>query len=191
MKRNLLNLRNCVRARMGLCVWLAYVCARVACVCAYLGHMHVHVCCAPPSRPPPPPPRARARAPSVYGPEPWLFWGTPTATPAQTVLSAHGRARFTVLSPRLLRIEWSPTGVFEDRRTLAVWNREIPPPPFTVVTQVGRGPRGAVRAPPTRVHVHRFGCTHRAPPCVPCQLLTPVSVGSLTALSLPHPRETW
>lgn len=41
-----------------------------------------------------------------------------------------GNARFTVLTPRLVRMEWSEDGVFEDRATLGVINRELPVPEF-------------------------------------------------------------
>lgn len=41
-----------------------------------------------------------------------------------------GNARFTVLTPRLIRMEWSPDGVFEDRASFAFVNRKLPVPPF-------------------------------------------------------------
>ncbi len=41
-------------------------------------------------------------------------------------------ARFTVLSPTLLRLEYSPDGVFEDRRTLLAVNRRTPTQTFRV-----------------------------------------------------------
>jgi hypothetical protein len=40
-------------------------------------------------------------------------------------------ARFTVLTPTLLRMEYSPNGKFEDRATLAIVNRNIAVPSFT------------------------------------------------------------
>ena len=43
-----------------------------------------------------------------------------------------GRARFTVLTPRLIRMEWSENARFEDRATLGVINREFPLPDFKV-----------------------------------------------------------
>ena len=43
-----------------------------------------------------------------------------------------GKARFTVLTPRLIRMEWAEDGVFEDRATLGVVNRELPVPAFKV-----------------------------------------------------------
>lgn len=43
-----------------------------------------------------------------------------------------GRTRFTVLTERMIRMEWSGDGMFEDRPSLAVVNRHLPVPPFTV-----------------------------------------------------------
>ena len=42
-----------------------------------------------------------------------------------------GKARFTVLTDRLIRMEWSGDGVFEDNATLAIVNRELPVPSFS------------------------------------------------------------
>lgn len=41
-----------------------------------------------------------------------------------------GRARFTVLTPTLMRLEYAPDGVFENRPTLFAVCRELPIPPF-------------------------------------------------------------
>ena len=43
-----------------------------------------------------------------------------------------GNARFTVLTPQLIRMEWSADGQFEDRATLTFVNRETPVPEFKV-----------------------------------------------------------
>ena len=43
-----------------------------------------------------------------------------------------GNARFTVLTPQLIRMEWAEDGVFEDRATLGIVNRELPVPQFKV-----------------------------------------------------------
>ena len=43
-----------------------------------------------------------------------------------------GTARFTVLTPQLIRMEWSADGQFEDRATLTFVNRETPVPEFKV-----------------------------------------------------------
>ena len=43
-----------------------------------------------------------------------------------------GNARFTVLTPRLIRMEWAEDGIFEDRATLGIVNRNLPVPAFKV-----------------------------------------------------------
>ena len=43
-----------------------------------------------------------------------------------------GKARFTILMPQLIRMEWAEDGVFEDRATLGVVNRCLPVPAFRV-----------------------------------------------------------
>lgn len=50
---------------------------------------------------------------------------------AQAVVTS-GNARFTVLTPQLIRMEWSADGQFEDRATLTFVNRETPVPEFKV-----------------------------------------------------------
>ncbi len=52
----------------------------------------------------------------------------PKARP-QAVVQA-GKARFTVLTPRLLRLEWSEDGKFEDRASLFALRRNLPLPSF-------------------------------------------------------------
>ena len=59
----------------------------------------------------------------------------PSADPAAVVLSGH--ARFTILTPQLVRMEWAEDGVFEDRATLGVVNRRLPVPPFRVDREDG------------------------------------------------------
>lgn len=55
---------------------------------------------------------------------------TPKADAKAVVTS--GNARFTVLTPQLIRMEWSADGQFEDRATLTFVNRETPVPEFKV-----------------------------------------------------------
>ena len=43
-----------------------------------------------------------------------------------------GNARFTVLTPQLIRMEWSEKGAFEDRATLTFVNRRTEVPQFKV-----------------------------------------------------------
>eukprot|EP01012_Entosiphon_sulcatum_P010211 TRINITY_DN1591_c0_g1_i1.p1 TRINITY_DN1591_c0_g1~~TRINITY_DN1591_c0_g1_i1.p1 ORF type:complete len:919 (+),score=202.04 TRINITY_DN1591_c0_g1_i1:26-2758(+) len=66
----------------------------------------------------------------------WEFNYDPVANPAATVTS--GNARFTVLTDRLLRLEYSANGKFEDRGTLAVVNRNLTVPKFTTANQNGQ-----------------------------------------------------
>src|SRR5689334_8954262 len=54
--------------------------------------------------------------------------GSPLAHPDSVVV--RGPARFTVLTPRLVRMEWSTAAVFEDRGTYAFPTRYAAPPPF-------------------------------------------------------------
>ena len=57
--------------------------------------------------------------------------GNPHAHPESVLV--YGNARFTVLTARLLRLEWSPTGAFTDFATFAFPNRWVDqPPPFAV-----------------------------------------------------------
>src|SRR5690349_6891294 len=46
-------------------------------------------------------------------------------------------ARFTVLTPQLIRMEWSEDGKFEDHASLVFLNRHLPVPKFTVSTTDG------------------------------------------------------
>jgi len=48
-----------------------------------------------------------------------------------------GRARFTVLTPRLIRMEWAADGVFEDAGSIVFINRRLPVPPYEVSRQDG------------------------------------------------------
>ncbi len=46
-----------------------------------------------------------------------------------------GSARFTILTPQLIRMEWSESGKFEDRASLVFINRRLPVPDFKVTTE--------------------------------------------------------
>jgi alpha-glucosidase (family GH31 glycosyl hydrolase) len=61
----------------------------------------------------------------------------PVADPAADVVI--GKARFTVLTPQLLRMEWSASGHFEDRPSLVFLNRRLPVPTFTHTVERRRG----------------------------------------------------
>lgn len=52
----------------------------------------------------------------------------PVANPDATVIS--GNARFTILTPEMIRIEYSDKGVFEDRATFTAVNRNMAVPSF-------------------------------------------------------------
>ena len=60
----------------------------------------------------------------------------PVADPKATVVV--GQARFTVLTPRLVRMEWSANGKFEDQASLVFINRRMPVPAYTVKQAGGR-----------------------------------------------------
>ena len=59
----------------------------------------------------------------------------PQADPQAMVTS--GKARFTVLTPRMIRIQYSATQQFEDRATFAVVNRRLPVPAYTTREEGG------------------------------------------------------
>lgn len=59
----------------------------------------------------------------------------PLADP-RAVITA-GEARFTILTPRLIRMEWSPDGKFEERASLAFVNRKLPVPTFKEEHEAG------------------------------------------------------
>lgn len=56
----------------------------------------------------------------------------PVPDPRAIVISGH--ARFTVLTPRLIRMEWSEDGKFEDHASLVFINRRLPVPDFKAAT---------------------------------------------------------
>lgn len=68
-----------------------------------------------------------------------LLLASPLAVPTEEynpiareeAVIVQGHARFTVLTDRLIRMEWSQDGVFEDRATLGVVNRRLEVPRFT------------------------------------------------------------
>lgn len=66
---------------------------------------------------------------SLLWPGASLAENNPVAAPEAVVTV--GNARFTVLTPEMIRIEYSPTARFEDNATFAVVNRNLPVPTFT------------------------------------------------------------
>ncbi len=61
----------------------------------------------------------------------------PVADARAVVLA--GNARFTVLTPQLIRMEWSVTGKFEDHASLVFINRRLPTPKFETENEL-KGP---------------------------------------------------
>lgn len=57
----------------------------------------------------------------------------PVAAPEATIV--FGRARFTILTPQLLRLEWVASGKFEDRASFTFLNRRMPVVSFHKVVQ--------------------------------------------------------
>ena len=53
----------------------------------------------------------------------------PIARPGAVVVDGH--ARFTILTPQLLRLEWSQDGKFEDHASLVFINRQLPIPKYS------------------------------------------------------------
>lgn len=59
----------------------------------------------------------------------------PVADPEAVVL--HGNARFTLLTERMIRMEYSPTGKFEDRASQPFWFRKQKTPQFQAEVKGG------------------------------------------------------
>jgi hypothetical protein len=53
----------------------------------------------------------------------------PVAQPRAVVKAGH--ARFTILTPQLIRMEWAADGKFEDHPSLVFLNRNLPVPKFS------------------------------------------------------------
>ena len=58
--------------------------------------------------------------------------GEPKAAPTAIVLGLDGRARFTMLTEAMIRLEYSETREFEDRQTMVFWNRNLPVPRYSI-----------------------------------------------------------
>lgn len=56
----------------------------------------------------------------------------PVAAKEATVIT--GNARFTILTSRLIRMEWAKNGKFEDRASLGIINRHLPVPEYKVTS---------------------------------------------------------
>ncbi len=66
----------------------------------------------------------------------------PVADPHAIVTAGH--ARFTILTPQLIRMEWSADGKFEDHASLVFLNRKLPVPKFTRAVITAGGLRALV-----------------------------------------------
>lgn len=56
----------------------------------------------------------------------------PSPVASQDAVVESGNMRFTVLTPEMIRVEYSPAGKFEDRATFAVINRNTPTPEYKI-----------------------------------------------------------
>ena len=56
----------------------------------------------------------------------------------QSSIVQFGFARFTVLTPMLIRLEFDPVQTFEDRPTQVFWYRDLPTPEFSAVREKNR-----------------------------------------------------
>lgn len=65
----------------------------------------------------------------------WAQNINPMAHPDAVVRS--GKARFTVLTPEMIRIQYSDRALFEDRATFAIVNRRLPVPEFSTEEKDG------------------------------------------------------
>ena len=91
------------RRRLRLCVFLAALCIATVCLPAFAQLP------------------AEIHTPNLYN---------PVADPRGVVVVGH--ARFTVLTPQLIRMEWAADGKFEDHASLVFLNRRLAVPQFTV-----------------------------------------------------------
>ena len=77
---------------------------------------------------------AIAEPPANAGPDDGVY--DPVADPRAVVTFGH--ARFTVLTPELIRMEWAANGHFEDRPSLVFLNRHLPVPRFNHLIENNR-----------------------------------------------------
>ena len=71
--------------------------------------------------------------------------------------------RFTVLTDRLIRMEYSPSGEFEDRASQAIWYRNQPVPFYDLVANQER-----IEIETEHLHLllpHQFPRIYIQPPC--------------------------
>ncbi len=85
-------------------------------------------------------------------PERFTIDAQPLAAPEAIVIQ--DCARFSILTPRLMRIEYGPNGVFEDRASQAFWYRRQPVPRFEVSR---KGNQVEIRTQALALRYHPFG----------------------------------
>jgi alpha-glucosidase len=86
--------------------------------------------------------RSGAAATALANARPVPALDNPVADPAAVVVAGH--ARFIVLTPQLIRMEWSADGKFEDHASFVFINRRLPVPRFETDNEVGCGPSNAL-----------------------------------------------
>jgi alpha-glucosidase len=82
------------------------------------------------------PTTAAASGPAIHAPATGEA-NDPVADPKAVV--TYGNARFTVLTPELIRMEWAADGKFEDHASFVFLNRRLPVPEFEVTMTGGTG----------------------------------------------------
>ncbi len=78
------------------------------------------------------------RCPLSAAASPTDLSSSPHPPPLLLLLSAAGQARFTVLTDNVIRMEYSNSGRFEERATLAILNRNLPVPKFSTSSSGGQ-----------------------------------------------------
>lgn len=68
---------------------------------------------------------------------PSLFAQDHPISESSAIVKASADIRFTVLTPRLIRLEWDSTRTFTDNATFVVVNRKLPVPKYTVAKRDG------------------------------------------------------
>lgn len=68
---------------------------------------------------------------SIFGNAALRAAESPNPVANANAIVVEGNARFTVLTPEMIRIEYSDRGVFEDRATFTIINRQLDVPKFT------------------------------------------------------------
>ena len=110
----------------------------------------------------------------------WLHGTDPVADPA--AVRTLGGARFTVLTPFIIRMEYHPTSAWSDEGTISFLNRRLPVPPFTASTPS-----------PTELIIRTAALELRYAPGPPSASADSpfLAPGALTVTLLTYPFTTW